>query len=317
MKNQFIATLQEGDVVNDYFVAARKDLRTQQNGNKFLGMVFKDRTGEVGGILWNNAASIASQFEAGDVVQVKGTVCTYQEKSQIRVEQVLPLREGEFDVADLVFVPENTTVVLEKFRAVLGTIENEHIAALVQAFLTDEAFMSRFSLAAAGKRWHHAYRGGLVQHCYEIARIAETMCELFPKINRDLLLAGVFLHDIGKLVEMNHDLLIDYTTPGRLLGHVYIGAGMVQRKMDMVPGFPEHLRMQVLHLVLSHHGELVNGAPVLPKTLEAIVLYHCDNLDAQTDAFERVINETRDKGQEWSEYFPTIDRQIWTCGGVQ
>ncbi len=317
MKSQYIANLQEGDMVNDYFVAARKDLRTQQNGSKFLGLVFKDKTGEVGGILWNNAAAIASQFDLGDVVQVRGTVCSYQERTQIRVEQVLPLRAGEFDVADLVFVPENTTIVLDKFRAIMNTIKNEHIAQLVQSFLTDDSFMSRFSLAAAGKRWHHSFRGGLVQHCYEVARIAETMCDLIPQINRDLLLAGVFMHDIGKLIEMNHDLLVDYTTPGRLLGHIYIGAGMVQRKMDGVPNFPEHLRVQILHMILSHHGELVNGAPVLPKTLEAVVLYHCDNLDAQANAFERVINETKEKGQEWSEYFPTIDRQIWTCGGEQ
>ena len=248
---------------------------------------------------------------------MRGTVCSYQERTQIRVEQVLPLRAGEFDVADLVFVPENTTIVLDKFRAIMNTIKNEHIAQLVQSFLTDDSFMSRFSLAAAGKRWHHSFRGGLVQHCYEVARIAETMCDLIPQINRDLLLAGVFMHDIGKLIEMNHDLLVDYTTPGRLLGHIYIGAGMVQRKMDGVPNFPEHLRVQILHMILSHHGELVNGAPVLPKTLEAVVLYHCDNLDAQANAFERVINETKEKGQEWSEYFPTIDRQIWTCGGEQ
>ena len=317
MKSQYIANLQEGDMVNDYFVAARKDLRTQQNGSKFLGLVFKDKTGEVGGILWNNAAAIASQFDLGDVVQVRGTVCSYQERTQIRVEQVLPLRAGEFDVADLVFVPENTTIVLDKFRAIMNTIKNEHIAQLVQSFLTDDSFMSRFSLAAAGKRWHLSFRGGLVQHWFEVARFAETMCDLIPQINRDLLLAGVFMHDIGKLIEMNHDLLVDYTTPGRLLGHIYIGAGMVQRKMDGVPNFPEHLRVQILHMILSHHGELVNGAPVLPKTLEAVVLYHCDNLDAQANAFERVINETKEKGQEWSEYFPTIDRQIWTCGGEQ
>jgi 3'-5' exoribonuclease len=315
MKSQYVASLQEGDMVNDYFVAARKDLRTQQNGSKFLGMVFKDKTGEVGGILWNNAATVAALFELGDVVQVRGTVCSYQERPQIRVDQVLPLREGEFDVGDLVHVPQDTAVALEKLTTILATIKNEYISTLVNAFLSDESFMSKFALAAAGKRWHHAYRGGLVQHCYEVARIAETMCELFPQVNRDLLLAGVFLHDVGKLIEMNHDLLVDYTTPGRLLGHIYIGAGMVQRKIDLIPEFPDTLRMQILHMVLSHHGELVNGAPILPKTLEAIVLYHCDNLDAQTDAFQRVIAETSEKNQEWSEYFPTIDRQIWSCGG--
>jgi 3'-5' exoribonuclease len=311
MKKQFVAMFQEGDVVNDYFIAARKDLREQTNGGKFLGMVFKDRTGEIGGILWNNAQTVARQFEVGDVVNVRGSITSYQDRLQIRVEQVLPLRETEYDTATLVLVPEDGLEILSQFRALLDSIQNEWLVNLVRSFLDDETFLKRFTEAAAGKRWHHAYPGGLVRHCWEVGRIAQAVCEIFPNLDRDVLLTAVFLHDAGKIDEMSHELLVEYTTAGKLIGHLEIGADLVRRKMDAIPDFPEDLRLQILHCILAHHGELVNGSPIVPKTLEAIVLYHCDNLDAQADAITRVIKESRDRHQEWSDFLPLIDRQIW------
>jgi 3'-5' exoribonuclease len=298
-------------VVNDYFLATRKDLREQANGGKFLGMVFKDRTGEIGGILWSNAVAISRLFEVGDVVNVRGTVTSYQERLQIRVDQALPLKQTEFDVADLVVQREDTQKTEEEFRSILETVSNEWLAKLIRHFLDDAEFMARFSEAAAGKRWHHAYAGGLVRHCYEVARVALTVCEVFPSIDRDVLVTGVFLHDIGKLDEMSQELLVEYTTAGKLLGHLEIGVEMVRRAIDRIDGFPELLRLQVLHCVLAHHGELVNGSPIVPKTIEAMVLYHCDNLDAQADALSRVIKETKEKRQEWSDFLPLIERQIW------
>lgn len=312
MKRQFAAELQEGDQVNDYFIAARKDLKTQQRGGKFLGMVFKDRTGEVGGILWNNAASVANLFAVGDVVNVRGTVNSYQDRLQVRVEQVLPMREEEYDRADLVYVPEDITETFEKFRALALDIEDSHVRQLIQSVLDDSALMACFQGAAAGKKWHHAHPGGLVRHCYEMARLAQTMAELFPALDKDVLMAGIVFHDLGKLEEMTHDLVTEYTTPGKLLGHLIIGVEMAQRRMDAIEGFPEHLRLQILHCILAHHGELVNGSPVVPKTLEAIALYHIDNLDAQADAALRIIEETRQSGRQWSDYIPQIERQFWT-----
>ena len=312
MKRQYVEALQDGDTVNDYFIAVRKDLREQQKGGKFLGMVFKDRTGEIGGILWTNAVAAARQFELGDIVNVRGTVTSYQDRLQVRVDQVLPLRDEEYNLDELIFTPENSEEMSGKFRAIMETVQNDWLRKLVLSFLDDAAFMVRFSSAAAGKKWHHAYRGGLLQHCYELARLAAAACEIFPRVDRDVLLTGVLVHDIGKLDEMTHELFVEYTTPGKLLGHLAIGAEMVQRRIDALPEFPEALRLQVLHCVWSHHGELVNGSPVVPKTLEALVLYHIDNLDAQADAFLRIMDETREKGQAWSEYIQMIERQIWT-----
>jgi 3'-5' exoribonuclease len=312
MKQQFVETLQEGDQVNDYFLAAHKDLRTQANGTRFLGMVFRDRTGDVGGIVWNNAQSIARLFEVGDVVTVKGSVSTYRNQLQVRVQQVLPLRDGEYDPSDLVHVPEDTGEAFAKLRAILDTVENSYVRQLFDAFLDDQALMERLTSAPAGKKWHHAFPGGLIQHIYEMARLAETTAEIFPRIDRDVLLAGVLLHDIGKVVEMTQDMVVSYTTEGRLLGHLTIGMRMVDERIAAIEGFPESLRLQILHCILSHHGSLENGSPVLPKTAEAMALAYIDNLGAQTDATFRLMDETRAKGEAWSEYLPQIDRQIWT-----
>ncbi len=311
MKNQFAGKLQDGDRVNDYFLAIRKDVRTKQDGGKFLGMVFKDKSGEIGGILWNNAVDTAKTFEPGDVVAVRGQVAAYQGKLQVRVEQVTPLREGEYDMAELVYTAPDAMENVRRFREMLDGIKNPWIQQLVGAFWGEPGFEKQFAAACAAKKWHHEFSGGLARHCYEMGRLAETVCELFPEVDRDVLLAAVFLHDIGKLTEMTHDLFVEYTNEGKLLGHLQIGCDMVRRKMDAIPDFPEKLRLELLHCILSHHGELQNGSPVTPKTIEAIVLHHIDNLDAQTAAFSRIIQETKGRGQEWSEYLTLIDRVIW------
>lgn len=312
MKNQYVDALQEGDVVNDIFVATRNDLRTKQDGGKFLGMVFKDRTGEVGGIMWNNAAEASRRFEVGDVVNVRGRVSVYQNRNQIVVDQVVPLRDGDYDIGDLVHTPEVAGEALEGLQGFLATIKDPHLKALVDAFLDDEVFMTQFAAAAAAKKWHHEYRGGLAQHCFEMCTLAETMCGLYPDLNRDLLFAGVLLHDLGKLYEMTHDLHVEYTNAGKLVGHLQIGADMANAKIRDIDGFPESLRLQLVHLILSHHGEMEFGSPVVPKTLEAIVLHHIDNLDAQAAAFTRIIREARQRGQKWSDFQPLIERVIWT-----
>ena len=169
------------------------------------------------------------------------------------MEQVVPLKEGEYDISDLVFTPESMREDMDTIRAVLDTVQDPWIRRLVDAFWNDAAFNVAFSSAAAAKKWHHEYRGGLARHTCEMFRLGDTMCELFSDINRDVLVAGIFLHDIGKLEEMTHDLVVEYTTPGRLLGHVQIGAAQVSEKIGAIDGFPETLRLQVLHCILAHH----------------------------------------------------------------
>lgn len=311
MKNQYISMLQEGDRVNDYFLATRKDLRTKSNGGKFLGSSLKDKTGEIGAVMWSNAVESAATFNVGDAIHVRGVVGSHQGRLQVRMEQIMPLRPEDYSLEDLLYAPENTGAVREAFGKILDSLTNPHYKALVDSFWKDEAFQQRFCQAAAGKKWHHEFAGGLLHHCYEMALLAETMCEILPELNRDLLITAVFLHDIGKLKEMDHGTAVDYTTEGKLLGHIYMGSDMVQQKMNALPNFPERQKMEVLHCMLAHHGSLENGSPITPRTLEAVTLHHIDNLNAQSAAFARIIRESRGKGQEWSDYIPIIERAIW------
>lgn len=312
MKHQFVELLQEGDSVDDYFLATRKDVRTTANGNKFLGMVFRDRTGDIGGIHWTNPVGIASNYEVGDVVQVRGRVQTYQERLQLKVDTVVALREGEFDEADLVDEPIDIESVLEAFTKLMGSIKEPHLAKLVDTFWGDMEFRETFVTASAGKRWHHGYRGGLIEHCLEMGRLVDNVCAVYTDLNRDVMMAAVLLHDVGKLEELSQDMAVEYTDAGRLVGHIVIGVQMTQERIAQIEDFPEATRLHLLHIILSHHSLLENGSPVVPKTREAMIFGHIDDMSAQMNAWGRVMDETRKRGDDWSEYLPLIQRQLWS-----
>lgn len=311
MKRQYAAELIEGDRVNDYFLVARKDLRPRQNGGKFLGLVLRDKSGEIGAVAWDSAEMLSRLFEVGDVVAVRGSVHIYQGRPQVRVESIAALNPGDYDLADLRGASQDIVEDQRRYLEKLRSVEHPELKRLLALFLDDAGFMELFCRASAGKKWHHEYAGGLLRHCFEMTCLAETLCELFPELNRDLMVAAIFFHDIGKVKEMAHDLVVDYTDEGKLLGHLHLGARMLEGAISRISGFPEELRLRLVHCVLSHHGELQNGSPVTPRTAEAVALHFIDNLDAQTEAFLRVIRETRSRGQDWSDYQPLVDRVIW------
>ncbi|HOV34023.1 MAG TPA: HD domain-containing protein [Candidatus Hydrogenedens sp.] len=314
MKNQYIANLHEGDEVNDYFIITRKDLRDQPSGDKFLGFVIRDKTGEMGGVLWEKPVEIAQRIEVGDVVVVKGTIRVYKDRLQIRATNIIPLADEQYSKDDLI-LPEmpNTDNYIKELWTIIDSIKDPWLKKLVQSFCNDQKLMSAFESAPAAKKWHHELRGGLFRHCYELIKLAQAVCELYPKVNKDLLITACFLHDIGKVHELSIDqLYIDYTDAGRLIGHIVEGALIVSEKIKTIDGFPEDLRLHLLHCILSHHGEYENGSPVLPKTLEAMILHHLDDLDAQTNALTRIEQDTLKKGDKWSEFITLISRQIWT-----
>jgi len=311
MKRQYVIELREGDRVNDYFLAARKELRSRQNGGKFLGLVLRDKTGEIGAVAWDSAEMMGRLFEMGDVIAVRGTVQTYQGRLQVRVESIAALNPGDYDPADLKGTSQDLAEDRDRYVEKLRSVQQPDLKRLLQLFLDNGELMEQFCRASAGRKWHHEYAGGLLRHCLEMTCLADTLCDLFPDLHRDLLVTAIFFHDIGKLQEMSHELVVDYTDEGKLLGHLHLGAVMLERAIARLDHFPEELRLRLVHCVLSHHGELQNGSPVTPRTAEAVALHFLDNLDAQTEAFLRVIRETRNRGQEWSEYQPLVDRVIW------
>ncbi len=310
-KTVFVKDLRANTPVKQPFLVVRKDLRTGERG-PYLLVTLADRTGELNGIQWNFAEPAARGIDEGDVAVATGSVSTYQGQLQVRLESIKRCDPAAVDLADYVRSVENPDEILAKLQALLDTVEHPHLRSLIDAFISDEKFMARFVRAPAGKRWHHALVGGLMLHTYEVTAICDRVTELYPQANRDIVLTAAFLHDIGKVYELRSGAVRDYTLEGRLIGHVVLGTQMVLDKIRKIEGFPEETRLHIEHAVLSHQGELEQESPVVPKTLEACIVYHADNLDAQTNAFLQVRDRTEDRGEQWSEYIALIERQLWT-----
>ncbi len=313
MKYQYIADLHEGNEVNDYFVITTKTLREQSTGEKFLGFVIRDKTGEMGGILWEKPEETARKIEVGDVVVVKGCIKSFRDKLQIHATSIIPLGEGQYSKEDLMLPEENNISYIYELWEILDSVKNPWLKKLLLSIRSDTKIMETLEHIPAAKKWHHEFRGGLLRHCYELIKLAQAVCELYPNVNRDLLITVCFLHDIGKVYELtSNPMYIDYTDRGKLLGHLVDGAILIYEKIRDIEGFPEDLRLHILHCILSHHGEYENGSPVLPKTVEAMILHYLDNLDAQAYALTRIEQETLKKGEKWSDFINLISRQIWT-----
>ncbi|MGC8845104.1 MAG: 3'-5' exoribonuclease YhaM family protein [Candidatus Hydrogenedens sp.] len=307
MKNQYISDLYEGNEVNDYFILTTKSIREQPSGDRFLGFVVRDKTGEMSGVLWDKPEETARRIEVGDIVVVKGTIKSYKDKLQIHATSIIPLGKEQYAKEDLILPEETNTKYLTELWAILDSIKNPWLKKLLQSIRNDTQLINTMQSIPAAKKWHHEIRGGLLRHCYELIKIASAVCELYPNVNKDLLITACFLHDIGKVHELtDNPMLIDYTDAGKLLGHLVIGAILISDKIQTIEGFPEDLRLHLLHCILAHHGELEKGSPVVPKTLEAMILHYLDNLDAQTYALTRIEKETLKKGDKWSEFINLI-----------
>jgi 3'-5' exoribonuclease len=310
MKQTFVTDLVPGQTIDDIFVIVSKRLKNYTQG-AFLSLVLGDRSGCANAVLWDNAEALDREIKEGDLVRVAGFVGAYNNAPQIRVDQVERRSRREVDIADFVETLADPESVERRLRQVLSTIEDPWLTKLVDAFFSDDAFLARVRISSAAQNWHHAFRGGLLKHTTELVELAACVAPNYPDVRRDFLLIGAFLHDIGKVYELDTDWTIDYSTIGRMLGHIVLGNQMALDRMREIPGFPAEHRMLVQHMILSHQGELEFASPVVPKTLEAILLHYLDDMNAKAEAFQRVIRETRDRGQEWSDYQRLIARQIW------
>jgi len=196
-----------------------------------------------------------------------------------------------------------------------GSIGDPHLAAVVRHFYGNMEWAARFIEAPSARRIHHAYRSGFLEHVYELLVLAKPLLELYPEMDRDLLLAGILLHDIGKLEELTWGWDTDLTDEGHLIGHIVLGARMVGRAIDAVHGFPKERAAELLHLVVSHHGRLEWGSPRRPKSIEAIALHYLDNLDAQVNRIKMLTQNARANGEAWTAYDRMLRRSLYVGNG--
>jgi len=299
------------DRVERVMVVARKDWRDSVNG-RFLLFQFSDKEGPLKGVLWQPTEEIDRDIQVNDVVRIKGEMKQYQGAFELHVGSIVKLGDKEYDAAQFVPVAaEKAGDLFDEIMAAVSSVENKHLRALLDRIFTDEEFKPRFLKAPAARVWHHSYIGGLAHHVRDMAAIAMRAAEVYPEIDRDLLLCGVLVHDLGKVRELEVTNRIDYSDSGRLIGHIVLGVELLDERMREIEGFPEDLSLRLKHMVLSHHGSLEHGSPVVPMTIEAILLHYIDNLDAQARGTLQVLDKETARPGKWTEYVKLLDRFIY------
>lgn len=311
MERVFINQFKKGQSVEGFFLTREKAVNKTKNGSLYLSLRLADRTGDIEARVWDKAADFGPLFEKDDFIKVQGEVDEFQGVLQLRILRLRKASGGEIDPADfLPRTPKDVDSLLAEVREIVSSVRNPHLRALLESFLTDEEFLKKFKAAPAAKAMHHVYLGGLLEHTLSVLRLIRLVAPQYKAVDSDLILAGGFLHDIGKVDELAFERAFDYTDRGRLLGHITLTAEMIAKKIQALPDFPESLAMILKHLILSHHGEYVYGSPKRPKTLEALLLHHLDDLDAKMNAFTAWIEKEKDSPSRWTSYHKLFDRFI-------
>jgi 3'-5' exoribonuclease len=312
MKDIFIADLasfEEAKVFDSFFLVLSRQLRTTQSNKPYLNLVFCDKTGQLEGRAWEPAdPRIARDFERGDVVKVRGCISRFNDRLQMKVEQLRKALPAEIDKSDM--LPATTHDVETLWRQLLSFVESftdPHLKLLLTTLLTEPKIEAAYREAPAAKQLHHAWLGGLLEHVVSLLALADRVAPHYPILHRDLLLTGVILHDIGKIRELSWDVGFEYTVEGVLLGHIQIGSALAERTMDSLPGFPSRLKTLVLHMILSHHGKLEFGSPKLPMTPESLVLNFLDDLDAKMQAVQSEFDKCAREGKPADE----LTGRVW------
>ncbi|MDH3267573.1 MAG: HD domain-containing protein [Ignavibacteria bacterium] len=295
--------LSKNDRIDHFLLIKRIDLRSTRTGSDFLSTELGDKTTSLNANVWEGYTEVAAKGRVGDVVKVTGTVEEYQGSLQIRVSSIRLATTAD-DVNPKDFLPQskrNLKEMKNEFNKRIKNTSNKYLKNLLTQIFNSERF-ELFCTAPAGKFWHHAYIHGLLEHTLEIVKICELMCEFHLELNKDLLITGAMLHDIGKIEELSFDSAFEYTDKGKLVGHIVIASNLVRDEIKKISGFPVELENNLIHLILSHQGKLEHASPVVPKTAEAIALYQADELSAKVNAYKNAVDSELKDGSNWTRF---------------
>jgi 3'-5' exoribonuclease len=315
-KRCFVEQLKDGDRIDDPFLVKSARIAETRAGKPYLILTVMDKTGEISGPIWDNAEQLSEKCQPGNFIRLFGQVQSYREKLQLKVDGVDNLDPGDVDPADFVAVSTRSIdEMAEGIQDIVRSVQNPFLKKLLQRFFKKGELWEAFQSAPAAKGIHHAYVGGLLEHCLSMARLADFLSSHYPGVDRSLLLAGVLLHDIGKLKELQSERgLIDYTPEGRLKGHLVIGSEMVAMEAGTIRDFPQEVLTQLQHLILSHHGRQDFGSPTVPMTVEAFLLSQIDEMDAKMNLMEQLRRKMAEQGFKWSDYQRSLERYLYLSG---
>jgi 3'-5' exoribonuclease len=311
-----LANFSEGTLFDSFFLVLVKQQRTTKTNKPYLNLILGDKTGQIEGRVWDPGdPRIAKDFEKGDVVKARGSASRFDDRMQMKIDQLRLAQPSEVDRTDL--LPSTTCDVAVLWRQLIDVVDsftNPDLKRLLTTLFADVELAEAFREAPAAKGLHHAWLGGLLEHVTSLLELGDRVAAHYPLLDRDLLLTGIILHDIGKVRELAWETGFEYTLEGSLLGHIHIGSVLAERAMDKLPDFPPKLKTLVLHMILSHHGKLEFGSPKLPMIPEALALSFLDDFDAKmqavTSEFDKCIREGKPADELTGKVWSLDQRQL-------
>ena len=317
MPRQFIAELQPRESVDEIFRVADKQIRANRQGNDYILLQLMDRSGQISGLRWNVGTAVYETFQKGDFLRVVGMTQLHNGNLQLIVQDFEPVPSEKVDLSNFEKTnPEELKTLLGQLRSRLEALQCPHLKNLASVYMQDEKLMSQLAKAPAGIKTHHAYEGGLLKHVVDLIKVADAVSPHYPQLDGELLVLGVFLHDLGKLDELSFDGDMTYTDQGQLVGHLVQGVVQLEHKLAQVQtvfgqAIPADLVWRLQHMILSHHGYLEHGSPKVPMTLEAIMLAYLDDLDAKMNQATELIQNDRNADSDWTGFHPTLGRKLY------
>ena len=317
MKKKCVADIKDRDLVDAVFLVREKILAMAKNGKPYLTLKLMDKSGELDAKVWDHADEVGLLFEKNDFLAVRAKASVYLGKMQLILSELKRVPEEEVDLAD--FLPEtdrDINLMVEELTALVASLQDPDLSRLLNGFFGDAELLAQYRVAPAAKGMHHVYLGGLLEHSLAVAKLVDAMMPLYQGLNRDLLIAGALLHDVGKVREMTYMRSFDYSDEGKLIGHITIGVEMLQERINALPGFPVELGMLLKHMLLSHHGQYEYGSPKRPKTMEATILNYLDDLDSKINGIRTHIRKEPDNPSRWTSYHRLYDRYFFKENGL-
>lgn len=317
VRNVVLKDVKQNDRVEGTYLVKYKALQVGRTGKSYLNIVLMDRTGELEARIWDGADQAAGLFEKDDFVAVRAKAQDFQGRIQLNVFEIRRVAEQDVELADyLPATSKNIETMYGEVRAIILDMKDIYLRSLLLAFVDDPGLDWRIKRAPAAKAMHHPFVGGLLEHTLSAMKLMKLVAghyqrEGYDDINEDLLITGIFLHDIGKIFELSYTRSFDYSDAGKLVGHFIIGIELVNERAARIPGFPEELRLLVQHLILAHHGKLEYGSPKRPKTIEALIVHAVDDLDAQVNCFSLALAKERDSENSWTSFNRLYERFLW------
>ncbi len=313
MKDFYIRDVaqQENKVVTSTFVVVSKQIKAKKTGEPYLALVLGDRTGHLDAKMWDNVEEFLNCFEQDDFVKAKGLINKYNNRWQLTLHRLRKLGDSEIEYAD--YLPKTTKDLDDLWRQLgefVASMQNPCLKQLLTLFMADPQISEGYKHAPAAKTLHHAYIGGLLDHVVSLFRSCDLVVRNYPMVNRDVVLTGAFLHDIGKIRELTYARSFGYSTEGQLLGHMIIELEMLHAKIAQIEGFPAELKILLEHMIISHHGQYEFGSPKLPMFPEALMLHYLDDLDSKMEAMRAQFEREAELNGPWTSYNVSLGRPL-------